>query len=389
MISKVKKNKKKLYKLVENKFYIPIICLLLFFCIIGSFYFFIQTHQVFAANFADDFLRPRIGNQATIAIEAFFFQLQDNANQVKYAFIKPDSQIFANPKVAQNTTTVINTEENFTLTPIPPLTGFSLIPGEGNWISINSGTSNTIMAKTFIRPDPQRSYAIVSLVKMDMSKLAVAAVAGYREPGGPQNRGPGIIPKAMQNSNMLLAAFNGGFQRKDGAYGMIVGGVTYLPLKENLATFVIYQNDKPKIVNFTGQNLGNDIFAIRQNGPLLLENGEIITASESWNMQTWGLTTTNSMYTWRSGIGITKNGNLLYAAGPSLIPETLAAALKAAGAVNAMQLDINPVWVRFVTFTPTGNGSYATYPLAQGMVNGGYEYLHGYQKDFFYVYKKS
>ena len=105
-------------------------------------------------------------------------------------------------------------------------------------------------------------------------------------------------------------------------------------------------------------------------------------------MQSWGLTTTNSMYTWRSGLGVTKDGDLIYAAGSSLVPETLAAALKAAGAVNAMQLDINPVWVRFVIFNSLSNGRYKYYSLTKDMVNGGAEYLSGYQKDFFYLMEK-
>jgi hypothetical protein len=150
----------------------------------------------------------------------------------------------------------------------------------------------------------------------------------------------------------------------------------------------MYQNKQPVIIRYTGQKLDKDIIAIRQNGPLLIENSKIVTSSDAWNMQTWGLTTTNSMYTWRSGVGVTKDGNLIYACGPSLVPETLAKALLEAGAVNAMQLDINSTWVRFILFNTVSNGQYAYHPLQAKMVNGGNQYLHGYQKDFFYVYKK-
>ena len=121
---------------------------------------------------------------------------------------------------------------------------------------------------------------------------------------------------------------------------------------------------------------------------MLIENGTITAYTEK-GIDTWGLTVTNSMYTWRSGIGITRNGNLVYAVGPSLVPRTLAKALQAAGAVNAMQLDINPYWVRFILFHLQSPGSYTYGPLLQKMANGGYSYLHGYQKDFFYVYTAS
>ncbi len=169
---------------------------------------------------------------------------------------------------------------------------------------------------------------------------------------------------------------------------MIANNTIYLPLKQTLATLVMYKDKKPELIKYTGQKLDGDIAAIRQNCPMLIEDSQIVASSSAWNMQTWGLTTTNNMYTWRSGLGVTQEGDIVYASGPSLIPETLAKALLAAGSVNAMQLDINPFWVRFALFNPLGKGEYRYEPLEPNMVNGGYEYLHGYQKDFFYMYKK-
>jgi hypothetical protein len=128
--------------------------------------------------------------------------------------------------------------------------------------------------------------------------------------------------------------------------------------------------------------------AIRQNGPLLVKDGQITSFTEA-GKDTWGRTVTVSMYTWRSAIGITKDGELIYAVGPSLRPQTMAAVMQAAGAVNAMQLDINPFWVRFVLFTPQGNGTYTSASLLKNMENGGHSYLYGYEKDFFYLFKKS
>lgn len=350
-------------------------------------FIFIQTHQILAANFADDVLRPLLGTQNTLHLEATFFKAQDLFNQIKYSTIEsPTTNV---PQYALQPLPLINPDDNFLLYPIKPMNNLPQLPGEGVWTSINVGTSDAIMARTFLRPDVQRPYAVVTLVKMNMSRFSLGIVAGTWEPGENFRHGTGFIPKQIVDSNMLIAAFNGGFKRTDGKYGMMVGQDTYVPLQQGLATLLVYQDAKPQIVKYIGQNLGNKnkIVGIRQNGPLLVENGVNVSAAPAWNTQTWGLTTTNSMYTWRSGIGITKNGNLVYAVGPSLIPQTLAEALKAAGAVNAMQLDINPVWVRYVLFTSKGNGVYTYASLNNQMVNGGYEYLHGYQKDFFYLYK--
>lgn len=374
-------------KVIEYRILILAVFLLAFLATItATFYFFVSTHQEFSANFADNVLRPKIGNQATIDIEAFFFKLQDSANQIKYNFFRQPKDIYT--PIAKDNLPIVD-DAKFILKPIPPLTSFPPLPLEGKWSTLDMQDKQVLIAQTFIRPDPQRAYAVTSLVKMNMASLDIGSVAGLYEPGGPQKPGPGKIPLPIQISNSLIAAFNGGFQKKDGAYGMVVGNQTYLPLKKDLATLVIYQNDRPQIIKYEGQNLGPDIEAVRQNGPMLIQDGKIVTSSSDWNMQTWGLTTTNSMYTWRSGLGVTANGNLIYAAGPSLVPQTLAAALKAGGAVNAMQLDINPVWVRFVLFQPLGNGKYQYTSLQQNMVNGGYQYLTGYQKDFLYVYKKS
>jgi hypothetical protein len=67
----------------------------------------------------------------------------------------------------------------------------------------------------------------------------------------------------------------------------------------------------------------------------------------------WGFTLGNQVYVWRSGIGVTADGALVYAAGPDLNITDLAAVLARAGAVRAMELDINTDWVNFSSYAPT------------------------------------
>lgn len=343
--------------------------------------------QLFAANFADNFMRPILGNKTTISMEALLFRAEDQINQIKYSVIRQNPNALT-PNIAKNDKQVLIQDGKLNLQTITPLLGLPVLTGEGKWTTIINASEDALMAETFLRPDKSRPYAITYLVKMNMQHLSLGEVAGIVQPGGYYNSGSGKVPTTVQKTNNLVAAFNGGFQNKDGHYGMIVGDKTYLPLQKNIATLVIYKNSKIKIINYTGQDLGKDVVAVRQNGPILLQNSKDVSSSPAWDMETWGLTTTNSMYTWRSGIGITKNGDLIYAAGPSLVPESLAAALKAAGAVDAMQLDINPVWVRFIVFDSLGNGQYQYSPLTKDMVNGGGQYLTGYQKDFFYLVEK-
>ncbi|MBI3397224.1 phosphodiester glycosidase family protein [Candidatus Woesebacteria bacterium] len=241
---------------------------------------------------------------------------------------------------------------------------------------------------TFVRPDNDRPYAIVTIAQLDMKRMNLGIVAGTKEPGGKiGNPGPGKVPGDIVSSDRLVAAFDGGFQCRDGQYGMIVDGKTYLPLKNDLGTVVGYKNGDIKIIDYVGQDLGKDVAFIRQNCPILVIDGRLGVEDEK-NRKLWGRTMTTAIYTWRTGMGITKNGNLLFAVGNSLTPSTLATALRMAGALNAVQLDINPNWVRFNIFTPKGNGKYDSKPLTPDLKNGASSYLNGYEKDFFYVYKK-
>ena len=64
----------------------------------------------------------------------------------------------------------------------------------------------------------------------------------------------------------------------------------------------------------------------------------------------WGVTLGGAAYVWRSGMGVTANGALVYVGGPSLSITGLADVLVRAGAVRAMELDINTDWVQYSTF---------------------------------------
>ncbi len=382
-------NYKKLnWKIIFSERFLLISGVTLSTVILLGFIISICMQQLFAANFADNFMRPMFGNKTTISIEALLFKVEDEVNQIKYFVIKQNPNDLTANSAKINKRNAVSKEPELSLQAITPLSNLPSLAGEGAWSPLINASAGALLAETFFRPDKSRPYAITYLVKMNMQHLSLSEVAGIVQPGGYYNSGSGKIPTDIQKTNNLVAAFNGGFQNKDGHYGMIIGNKTLLPLQKNIATLVIYKNSKIKIINYAGQALGKDVLAVRQNGPILLQNSKDVSSSPAWNMETWGLTTTNSMYTWRSGIGITKDGNLIYAAGPSLVPQTLAAALKAAGAVDAMQLDINPVWVRFILFNSLGNGQYKYSPLTKDMVNGGAQYLAGYQKDFFYLVEK-
>lgn len=339
---------------------------------------FVKFDTPAAAQFTDNVLRPLLGNQLVGFMEKSYYNTADKIQQ-----ITDKSGLTSAP-------TFLDQGLQSSLTPTQKLTGLPYIKGEGVWINkpLKLFPEKEVMAYTFIRPDPARPFAFVTLVQMDMSAMKLGAVAGTKQPGGPVgNPGPGVIPQDIISGGGLIAAFDGGFQYRDGEYGMIVGDKTYLPLKNDVGTLVGYKDGTIKIVNYKGQDLGKDIEFIRQNCPILVDNGQVFAANE-YNKKLWGRTFNSDIYTWRSGLGITKEGNLIYAVGNNLGPETLATALKMAGAENAIQLDINPFWVRFNIFEQKGSGGYSTSTLIKNLKDGSRGYLNGYEKDFFYLYKK-
>lgn len=347
---------------------------------------FVKYDTQAAAEFTDNVLRPLLGANNVIFMEKVFFNTSDKVRQITYNKNKIQGPIFGN-----FTQTDHEQAKGLDLASIPTNPDLNKLNEEGVWkiMTADTSTADGIMAVTFVRPDVSRPYAVVTLVQIDMSKVNLGTVAGTKEPGGKLgNTGTGKVPQEIIDSNRLLAAFDGGFQYRDGKYGMIVGDKTYLPLENNLGTVIGYKNGAVKIINYHGENLGNNVDFVRQNCPILIENGKSgVENIESKAL--WGRTPTSSIYTWRTGMGLTKRGNLIFAVGNSLTPETLAKALIMGGAKNAIQLDINPNWVRFNIFSPLGNGKYSSKPLTRDLKDGAASYLTGYVKDFFYVYKKS
>jgi hypothetical protein len=196
-----------------------------------------------------------------------------------------------------------------------------------------------------------------------------------------------VIPAADQQGNALLAAFNGGFKYADGQYGLMAHGKVYVPPVPGAATIAVTKEGKIILGTWGADprlNSNNpDLVAWRQNASLLINKGIINPLTQDG--AAWGGTILNSAYTWRSGLGLTADGTLLYAAGDSLTALTLGQALRAAGAVTAMQTDINPFWVRAFLYDRNPGKPFTITKLHPSMQGYGTEYLYGTERDFFYL----
>ena len=197
------------------------------------------------------------------------------------------------------------------------------------------------------------------LAWMDTGLLAARLYSGSISPGGGPYRYTAPIEPAQ--AAVLVAAFNGGFKMKDAHGGYYTEGRMIDRLRAGGASLVIYA-DGSVTIGAWGFDVGmtRHIVSVRQNLVPLVAGGQP-TPAAAGNWRAWGSTcgahscarsVPGLKHQWRTGLGVTASGALVYAAGPALDPLQLAQLLVRAGAVRAMQLDINPFWPDFVTYYP-------------------------------------
>jgi hypothetical protein len=151
-----------------------------------------------------------------------------------------------------------------------------------------------------------------------------------------------------------VAAFNAGFLMSNAEGGYYIQGKALDPLRTGAASFVIY-NDGTATVGQWGRDvaMAPNVKAVRQNLDLVVDGGRPVPGLDANDTTRWGFTLRNQVYVWRSGVGVTASGALVYAGGPDLNITDLADVLARAGAIRAMELDINTDWVNFSTYAPS------------------------------------
>ena len=242
-----------------------------------------------------------------------------------------------------------------------------------------------------VRPDPQRPYAEAEVIALDPGLLQIKMVPGTIEPQPTTGLiGTGVIPQEEWGS--LVAGFNGGFAAMHGKFGMMVDRKVYLPARDGIATLAVYEDGSLRMGTW-GADLKQtpDMVSYRQNCPPLVENGTI--TAEAGKLTLWGLSVSNELYLYRSGLGVTADGRLLYVAGKPLSAYTLARALKDVGAIYAMQLDVDEFHVAFITYD-VKPGKAGAPPSVEGkkLRNDmrGFDglFLRPFQLDFFYLLRR-
>ena len=265
--------------------------------------------------------------------------------------------------------------------------GLSVIFGVIRIVNFAHGEVTVIaMYAAFLRPDPVHTSLVTAVAWMDPTVVRLVGYAGVVEPGGSwTNEAP--IPSFARPA--LLAAFNSGFKMRDARGGYYADGRTARPLVPGAATMVISPNGVPNIGQWGRDfTLGPSVAFARQNLALIVDGGQPVADLATGNAK-WGSTVGNAVYVWRSGAGITADGAIVYAAGNGLSASTLAAVLTRAGAVRAMELDINSTWVDFFTYGPNLLGGISVYKLLPDMRPSTNNYLTASSRDFIAVFRRS
>lgn len=262
------------------------------------------------------------------------------------------------------------------------------LPGEGVWHVAGRETANGVptMYEAFVRPDAVHTSFVVGVVWMDPTLLAAQLYSGSSIPGGGPY--PYSAPITAKNSEDLVAAFNAGFLMSDANGGYYTDGKTIMPLRSGAASAVIFK-DGTMTVGKWGRDvkMSNQVASVRQNLDLIVDHGKPAVGLTNANLDKWGVTIGGAYNVWRSGLGVTKDGALIYVGGPSLSISDLANVLVRAGCVRAMELDINTDWVQFSAFkgplnTPI-NGSNGT-SLESAMAGSPSRYFASWwTRDFF------
>ena len=222
------------------------------------------------------------------------------------------------------------------------------LPGEGIWKrTVGSSTEALPCSSRPSAPNGDYPRIVAYLAWFDHSRTALAFYPGRYEPPNAPVRGPMSVPNDQRWR--LLATFNSGFVYSDGQNGSSINGLSYEPLKDGLATLIGYRNGRVDIETWHGgPNTGPGIAFARQSLPLIIDDGRL---SPALNDSTeWGFTLGNAVRVWRTGVGVDRRGNLIYAAADDQTVITLARILQRAGAVRAMQFDINPEWPSLISY---------------------------------------
>ncbi len=257
---------------------------------------------------------------------------------------------------------------------------------QAGWVVASSSARGVLVDYTDVNVDG----AVFRVLRLRARTTLLRWHDGSLDPPGaallPPDAGP-AIDWASEGRAGVVAVFNGGFKRSAYAGGAVADGVTLEPLVAGDMTLAINAAGHWDMGVWGAKGFpspGFGAISLRQNlGPMILD-GKLTPATAPADYAQWGSVYPSGSLAPRSGLGVDARGNLLYAASMDRVDVAqLATALLRAGALSAMQLDINPFWP---TMGASRTPLHAPGTFAVQLDNAEHDpsiYETGWQRDFF------
>lgn len=260
------------------------------------------------------------------------------------------------------------------------------LPGEGIWHHTGPPVDGgpPVLVTTF-RTERDYPRIVAYVAWFDHKRTQTAFYPGRYEPPNAPIRGPMSVPLGQRGR--LLATFNSAFIYSDGNNGSAINGRSYEPLTDGLATLIGYRDGRITIRKWSGgpNPRPNMAFARQSLVPIIWDGKFNPNLNDG---PQWGATLGNAIRVWRTGVGIDRRGNLIYAAADYQTVTTLAHILKRAGAVRAMQFDINPEWPSLITYQHQRGRGLVPIKIVPNVMQPSTRYLVPDDRDFFAVYRR-
>ena len=263
----------------------------------------------------------------------------------------------------------------------------SSIAGEGQWRVAERVNGEPAILTTFLR-DATYTSQVNGIASIDQRLVTFSLRPGTEDPGAGNWGVSNYIPVGQRKG--LLATFNGGFKLDSAGGGFYLNGIYHGSLVKGAATIVYYKNGTVKVGEW-GRDLTmtSSVMGVRQNLKLLVDHGSISPNLNQDIESKFGATLGGGYYVWRSGLGMTKDGRIVYVYGSALNVQDLAELLQRAGAVEGMQMDINPAWMKFDYYQAKTTPSDPTpVPLLPTQQPSPYSYYTPSTRDFTAVYAR-
>ena len=228
--------------------------------------------------------------------------------------------------------------------------------GEGAWRPFSDPVhGQQPIQAAYLRADSVHTSVIDAVVHVNQKLVSARLMPGRTIPG---NSSSSLLVVDSTDRGRFLGGFNSGFRLDDSHGGFFLNGKTSRPLVTGLASIVVHSDGTVNVAQWgRDESMTANVVAVRQNLALLVDAGQVVSGVDDVKNRRWGHTVSNQLFVWRSGLGVDAQGNLIYAAGDGLSVRTLANLLQHAGAVRAMELDINYPWVSFNMFQHRTDGS--------------------------------